>query len=138
MFFFFNVSPSAIFCGGVVLILSSKIFFSQCARTRAHTVSISLIKKSRNLISKLIVTASRYHLLLKQYICQEKKTTLSAVLASCGSDSTLDIDSVIDASTPLHRQVFFSFLLFFPLTNNNKPSLSTTIETKQAIFSFPE
>uniref|UniRef100_A0A0N5AQJ1 UEV domain-containing protein n=1 Tax=Syphacia muris TaxID=451379 RepID=A0A0N5AQJ1_9BILA len=38
-------------------------------------------------------------------VYKEKKATLNSVLESCKSDSSVDIDAVIDACTPLHKQI---------------------------------
>lgn len=60
-------------------------------------------QKLKQYIDELSVAQTQMEASLSVY--KEKKETLSTILASCDSESSVDIDSVIDACTPLHRQI---------------------------------
>ncbi|KAK6748217.1 hypothetical protein RB195_001065 [Necator americanus] len=94
--------------------LREKIGTAHAEITSIRETQSELQAGQRNL-RRMIDELEKQQKLLESYIFahQDKKEELSRTLAECGEDNdenkTLDIDSAIDAATPLHRQVLTNY-----------------------------
>ncbi|EYB88637.1 hypothetical protein Y032_0243g3472 [Ancylostoma ceylanicum] len=94
--------------------LREKIGTSHAEMTSIRETQSELQAGQRNL-RRMIEELEKQQKQLESYIFayQDKKEELSRTLAECGDDNgeskTMDIDSAIDAATPLHRQILTNY-----------------------------
>ncbi|KHJ96419.1 Ras family protein [Oesophagostomum dentatum] len=94
--------------------LREKLGTSHAEMTSIRDTQNELQAGQRNL-RRMIDDLEKQQKLLESYIFahQDKKEELLRTLAECGGDNsenkTLDIDSAIDAATPLHRQILNNY-----------------------------